>query len=167
MELCCRTCGETKPLSDYYKGHMSRDCRIGKCKECVKADVRTNRLVNVDYYREYDRKRSNLPKRVAARAEYAASDSGRESQNRAKRKYSLRPDRRNANVSLGNAVRDGRIVKLDACEYCGSQNRLQGHHPAYDLPLVVTWLCVPCHAALHKEHREIMRKRANAGEAAK
>ena len=53
----CKKCGVTKPLTEFYKHHKSRDGRMTKCMECTKAEARANRLLKLDYYREYDRQR--------------------------------------------------------------------------------------------------------------
>jgi hypothetical protein len=42
----------------------------------------------------------------------------------------------------------GRLVQQN-CEACGS-DKSQMHHESYGLPLMVNWLCRPCHLALHK-----------------
>jgi hypothetical protein len=42
------------------------------------------------------------------------------------------------------AVDRGDLVK-EPCERCGSSKRIQAHHPSYDKPLEVVWLCEPCH----------------------
>lgn len=103
------------------------------CKECRKAMVRANRKVNLEYYRAYDRGRGS-------RQTYA----------QVKKYRKDNPKRYRANYLLTNAVRDGRVQKLDACEYCGRQENIVGHHVHYDLPLCVTWLCQGCHVQIHK-----------------
>lgn len=48
------------------------------------------------------------------------------------------------------AVRSGRLVRPTACERCGeSPKRIEAHHPDYDRPLDVLWLCKPCHTREH------------------
>lgn len=154
----CKKCGEVKPMQAFYKSQFSRVSGLGECAECTKARVRANRMANLDRHRAFDRARADHPKRVAARAEYAASERGRQAQSAAKKRYVYADkNRRAAQIAVGNALRDGRLSRLDACEHCGHDGRLQAHHPEYSLPLCVTWLCVPCHAALHKEHRERLR----------
>ena len=137
MSTQCKSCSETKPMSDFYKGHLSRDCRVGKCKECVKSDVRANRLVNLDYYREYDRERGNrLPKSYL-------------------RSYrTLNPAKYKAHCAVSNAVRDGRLTKRDSCEGCGSELSIHGHHDDYSKPLDVRWLCAGCHRQWHIKNGE-------------
>jgi hypothetical protein len=56
------------------------------------------------------------------------------------------PKRRAAQVKLGNAVRDGKVVPLP-CLICGE--KAEAHHPDYDRPLDVVWLCPPHHKQAH------------------
>lgn len=46
------------------------------------------------------------------------------------------------------AILKGRLTR-GPCESCGSE-KSEAHHPDYNKPLDVTWLCRACHA---KEHR--------------
>jgi len=51
------------------------------------------------------------------------------------------------------AIEKGILVRPDTCEMCGKKPppmkngraSIQGHHPNYDEPLNVQWLCVKCH----------------------
>lgn len=56
------------------------------------------------------------------------------------------PERRAANVKVGNAVRDGRLRK-QPCWVCGA--KAVAHHPDYSRPLDVVWLCQPHHKQTH------------------
>ena len=96
--------------------------------------VRANRKKNLEYYRAYDRERGNRQD-IGYIREYRDQN----------------PRRYKAHNAVNNALRDGRIRKLDACEHCGNPERVVGHHVAYDLPLLVTWLCQGCHVQLHRE----------------
>lgn len=68
-----------------------------------------------------------------------------------------------ANVAVGRAIKDGRLVKPDACEGCGVkawvpgdngarrfERRLHAHHFDYSLPLEVVWICTSCHGTVHR-----------------
>jgi len=121
-----------------------------ECKECTKARTRRNRLVNLGHYQEYERKRANLPHRLAARNAYAKTEAGRIAGNRAKRHYLDRnPVKRAANIACDNAIRDGRLTRLP-CEVCGS--KAQAHHDDYSKPFDVRWLCSTHHAEWHKHN---------------
>jgi len=158
----CFKCGETKPLSAFYKHPMMADGHLNKCKECNKRDVILNRLDKVEYYNEYDRNRSYVgsdrsnAQKAAVRKKYQESEDFR-----IKRKDVLAKQRRenpakaSARTSLGNAVRDGKITRPTTCSSCGKIDcEIQGHHWSYleEHWLDVMWLCTECHG---KEHRKI------------
>ena len=64
------------------------------------------------------------------------------------------PKKRAAHHALRNALRRGE-VQPQPCEICGAP--AHGHHPDYDAPLVVKWLCPRHHKA---EHRAEAARRA-------
>ena len=47
----------------------------------------------------------------------------------------------------------GKITK-QPCSLCGSTYRLEKHHPDYNKPLEVIWLCRKDHVELHSKERE-------------
>lgn len=55
----------------------------------------------------------------------------------------------NCRSYAGVYLRRGLIKKLP-CQNCGSE-KSQMHHPDYDKPLEIVWLCRPCHLTLHRE----------------
>ena len=149
----CMKCGEVKPLSAFYNHPMMADGTVNKCKECTKRDVRENRIAKIDYYTEYERSRANRPYRVAARAEYQKTARGRERGNARKKRWSeSNCVKRAAQIMVGNAVRDKKIIKSKSCQGCGKGGRIHGHHDDYARPLDVRWLCAKCHNTWHKEN---------------
>ena len=138
MQKKCFKCGEVKDLSCFYKHPRMADGRVNKCKECNRADVRENRKKKIDYYREYDKKRPSRKtnaQKIAYKIAY--------------------PSKYKARVSLGNAVRDGKIKKPTKCDICEESHYwIHGHHDDYSFPLNVRWLCPPCHFSWHKENGE-------------
>ena len=135
----CFKCGRALPLGEFYRHPMMADGHLGKCKECAKRDVTTNRLRRLAEIREYDRERNKLPKRRADRYR------------RAKVYFEKHPERRRAIVRANNAVRDGRLIR-QVCEVCGSE-RSEKHHDDYSKPLEVRWLCKPHHYIADRQRR--------------
>jgi hypothetical protein len=175
----CKQCQMDKDATAFYASNKTR------CKECVKASVRANRLDKIDYYRQYDKARASMPQRVAARAEYARTPAGAAAHERARRRYASTdaakaakrayiqsergkakraetmrrqaerfPERHHARTTLGNAVRDGRVIPWPVCAVPDCCGKPQGHHPDYSRPLDVVWLCDAHHKAAHAMVRE-------------
>lgn len=152
----CFKCEAVKPLDDFYKHAQMADGRVNKCKECNKKDVTDHRNKNIERIRKYDKERALLPHRVQARADYAKTSKGKESGVKAKIAYSNRnPIKKGASTMVGNAVRDGKLIKPSNCSNCGiDHKKIHGHHDDYAKPLDVRWLCSPCHNLWHKENGE-------------
>lgn len=147
MKTCFKCC-ESKPLTEYYKHPRMADGHLNKCKACTKKDVHEHRNgKGREKILAYDRDRANNPDRVAARAAYAASEAGKEAHKRACKKYHAKhPKRKAAHHAVSNAIRDGRLVRLP-CFVCGQ--KAEAHHPDYDQPLDVVWLCRAHHQQAH------------------
>ncbi|PTQ72744.1 hypothetical protein [Celeribacter persicus] len=52
-----------------------------------------------------------------------------------------------AHLAVGAALRHG-VIERKPCECCGDP-KTEAHHPDYDRPYDVQWLCRKCHKALH------------------
>jgi len=141
-----------KPLTDFYKHRMMADGHLNKCIDCAKAYSLKHRADNIEHYREYDRQRASIPKRVNGRKAYARTEKGKAVISAAKQRYLIQHSlERAAHVLTGNAIRDGRIERKP-CEVCGS-TKVHAHHDDYHKPLEVRWLCVTHHAEHHKKER--------------
>lgn len=130
----CKKCGDLKPLRSFYRMPGNKDGRSGKCKECTKADVRTNRNKHIEYYRAYDRARGNrqAPEYIK---QYRCSN----------------PDKYAAHIATNNAIRDGKLTK-QPCEVCGTMKNIHAHHDDYSKPLDVRWLCAAHHRQWHRNN---------------
>lgn len=56
--------------------------------------------------------------------------------------------KKHARNALYGAVAAGRVTKPDACSRCGG-HPVEAHHPDYNQPLEVEWLCKACHEGTH------------------
>jgi len=83
---------------------------------------------------------ANLPTvEIPARTENIRGMSRREKQNYAHNELSR--------------ARRKRLVLIGPCAMCGSDEKIQGHHPSYDHPRLIVWLCPKCHGAIHRKHK--------------
>jgi hypothetical protein len=151
----CFKCNINQPLTKFYKHKEMADGHLNKCIECTKKDTKENIAKNIEYYREYDRQRANLPKRVAARLKYSQTEEGKKSARKSKSKWaSANVVKRSAQIIVRNAVRAGKITKMLNCSECGKDGEIHGHHDDYAYPLSVRWLCPLCHTKWHKINGE-------------
>jgi len=149
----CKDCGATPGTTRFYAGVPQR------CAECHKRRVRENRAAKPDFYREFEAMRyaRDYEKRRALRVAYAKTERGKLAMKRGHVAYMNRnPERRAAHISLGNALRDGRIIRPAECQECGAKSRIHGHHDDYAKPLDVRWLCIPCHTKAHHGERAVI-----------
>lgn len=127
----CFKCEAWKPHAGFYRHSAMGDGYLGKCKECVKADVKANRDARRAYYSLYEKTRTQTPERKRTAAA-------------SRKRYRTRhPEKIKARHAVSNAIRNGRLVRL-ACSVCGS-DRAQAHHDDYSRPLDVRWMCFRCH----------------------
>lgn len=135
----CSVCGIAKSEDEF----PSRDGKIqGRCRLC-KA------------YREREWRRKLSPENQArrreqirkAQAKYYARNGNSVHQAKAVLAYRLRwPKKRAAWMAATSALKSGRIKAPACCQHCGMpEDNLQMHHPDYDQPLMVEFLCPECH----------------------
>jgi len=165
IEKKCFKCNTVKPLDDFYKHPRMKDGHVNKCKECNKRDVQQVRNGNVEYYREYDRARSDDPKRVQARKDYAERMKNDPIAKEKKKLYTKKYQdkhaiKRAAHLILGYEVKKGNIT-LTPCKKCFNTDDLNAHHEDYTKPLDIVWLCKTCHGKRHREINEEIRNGAD------
>lgn len=129
----CTKCMETKPDEAFAIDARAPDGRRWKCKRCLAKQTVEYRLVNLEKCRE--QQRQTLRKTATDRNAYR----------RVQRQ--LHPEKFRAGKLLAAAVKRGDVIK-HPCWVCGEQ-RSEAHHPAYDQPLDVVWLCPLHHKAAH------------------
>jgi hypothetical protein len=143
--ILCSKCGDRKPHCEFYKG-------AGRCKECVRRMVRSYRATNIDRVREYDRQRAKTPVR-RAHARRVLREWRRRNPDKAKRYRAENPEKYAAHTAVGNAIRDGLLLKPLTCQTCNRGGRIEAHHDDYSRPLDVRWLCPVCHDKADIERR--------------
>ena len=142
----CFKCGKPKELTEFYAHPQMADGHLGKCKDCAKADVKLNYKTNRPHYVVYDRARAQTSERKQRAEIYAKTHV--EICNALKRSWEKRnPEKKYAIVTLNNAVRDGKVIRVTMCEVCKGTKNVEAHHADYSKPLTVRWLCKKHHWA--------------------
>ena len=68
----CRTCGEIKPLYEFYAHPNGADGHLNKCIECVKAAQRKRRSENLEKFRARDAANQKSERHKTMKAVYLA-----------------------------------------------------------------------------------------------
>lgn len=135
----CFKCNKTLPITEFYAQRYMSDGHLNKCKECTKKDVKEYRTTHIDSIRTYEKRRSQLPHRIAL--SIAITKKWRNEDKR----------RMKCHNAVSRALRNGSL-EWGACIVCGSDKSV-AHHEDYDKPLDVMWLCDFHHKKRHIELR--------------
>ena len=134
----CSKCHMWLPNTEYYIDTRTGNGLKGQCRRChTKGNIATRnpdnaRRINREYMA---RTRVKKPDEVRARDRLRPP---------------APPEKVIARSKLNVAVKGGKLEKPIECSKCGSPRRINGHHPDYEKPLEVKWLCPLCHAEVHR-----------------
>jgi len=109
------------------------------------------RIVRLNEHRDWGWKLVNYEKYAGIRNNEGRREYMKQYQ-RARR--SVDPVKARAHFLVGEAVKSGRLIP-SPCAVCGDGNKPHAHHEDYSKPYEITWLCPMCHAARHKELRNV------------
>ena len=137
MKKQCLKCGRVLDIEEFYTHPGMKDGHFSKCKECIRHDVIARARQNPEKIRAYEKIRAQTEKRKQSRRFYV-------------KKYRKEHPERNAiMLRVQRAIKKGVIVKPKTCCICGNETRLCAHHPNYNEPLNVIFVCQSCHKRIH------------------
>lgn len=55
------------------------------------------------------------------------------------------PEKDHARSLVRRAIKTGKLIPLEECELCGSDDKIEGHHPDHSRPFLLLYLCKDCH----------------------
>jgi hypothetical protein len=134
FSMACKICDRSAPDVEFYPSIATY------CKEHWREKVRLNRNSKAEYYRAYDRERGSRQD-IGYLREYRAAN----------------PKKYKAHGMVARALRAGKMYPMP-CLVCGKD--AEAHHPDYDQPLDVIWLCPAHHKEVHGESRRMDRRAA-------
>ena len=130
----CIWCKKVKPYSEFYDFRENHDRKSSACKDC-------HRIYTFKYRMEHREQNRKMQR------EYIHTPKGKEITKKQILKYRLlNPLAVKAVKKLNKAVKSGKIIR-QPCIVCGE--KAQAHHPDYNKPLDVIWLCPFHHKNLH------------------
>ncbi len=128
MLIKCSNCKKEKDADNFHSHSTKKNGKQSWCKECF------TDFNNTQSRKEYNKK-------------------WRKDNNYDERPYTLKLKK--AKNEVQKAIMRGDMERMP-CERCG-EVKSEGHHPDYDKPLEVIWLCKKCHTKEHNAIRKHMR----------
>ena len=152
----CRECNIEMPLSEFYKHQRMKDGHLNKCKTCVKARITLYTDKNPDKRKIWANKYANSKKGKTAVANYLKTDKGKEVRKKRSEQYVKNyPLRTAARTIVAYEISKKTLVRPLFCSTCNEAGKIHAHHVDYTKPLLISWLCEPCHKRWHRENKPI------------
>ncbi len=153
FDSCSSACA---PGGGLYIGVIMATKQCGKCKkvlsitEFYKTNDGEHRYGRQSYCKCCQREHRRLPeirKKISARNKLYRQTHSRP------RSRPLTREQRKAHARAWNLKKNGTLIPVP-CEKCG-ELRVEMHHPDYQKPDKVVWLCRSCHHQLHNTLRKL------------
>ena len=140
-EKRCNKCREIKALSDFYNHARHLDGKTSYCKECTNKSLKQYNQNHIDERSAMVRKWKKLNKEKTALSRRQDYEKKRNKPNYLikNRIYWL----------VGAMLKRGEIEKPSSCALCNATGRIVAHHPDYNYPKTIIWVCLKCHHKVH------------------
>jgi hypothetical protein len=159
----CNKCGVFQSYGNFNKDRTKKDGYATVCKPCKQTYFKTH-CTTPEYHEQ--RKKKDLRYGQSEKGKinyrkYQKSEKGKKIHDRyswsekgkaTKASYSAQyknqyPKVIKAHYLFNGAVKSGKIIRPTACSKCpNTSKKIHGHHPDYDKPYDVVWLCSDCHS---------------------
>ncbi len=164
----CPQCMTSQPFSAFYKHAQMADGHLKKCKTCTNLNTRAYYAQNSQRIRAARKDQNALPHNQQRNDAYNRQWSRANRDRRAKSAldaYYRNPERMKAYnrsrrethpdlVKIYSRTHRVHVTPPSQCERCADSTRkLTRHHPDYAQPLLIQWLCRPCHWEADQERR--------------
>jgi hypothetical protein len=146
----CKKCGVEKDCSEYHKQSSRPDGIRQRCKSCTNEESKNYK---VRHYERLKKVRSEKAKDKSHQDRLKQLRKTDKFKNYKKKWDSLNKVKKIAHYAANNAIRDGRLKRLN-CAVCGDKDS-HAHHEDYSNPLEVVFYCKYHHAERHIELRKM------------
>jgi hypothetical protein len=145
----CKECGIVKDEKSFTIACRRKD-KVYFCSRCKDCD---NKRRQRDY--EKNRTREKICRKnyyILHREKWERNAQNQRTPEYKARKVERQRERRaEAYKIVRKAIGLGAIVRKESCEICNKETKTVAHHPDYDKPLFVLFVCEVCHRALHSQ----------------
>ena len=152
----CTECNVQMPLSEFYVHSQMKDGHLNKCKICVKNRVNLYVAKNPEKIKFWANKYANSEKGKLSQSVYLQTEKGRLVRKIRNDQYKKNhPLRFSARTIVAYEISKGQLFRPLLCESCDQTGKIHAHHSDYTKPLLISWLCEPCHKQWHRENKPI------------
>ncbi len=60
------------------------------------------------------------------------------------------PEKDRARYLVRQAIKQGKLIPSEICQYCHIPQKTEAHHPEHSQPFLLVWLCKKCHIIFDK-----------------
>ncbi len=153
----CTSCGEAKNVDLFNRDYRYIDRTRSSCIECERVKSKRYYDENKESLRKSRRSLSSdgyEKKRAMDRESYKKHRVSIASRRKVLRSREGEKVKIICRSKTKQAIKDGSISTKDKCLRCGSSVNIQCHHNDYTNHLDVIFVCVKCHAHIHRMLRE-------------
>jgi len=144
----CSLCKQNLPLEQFYKHATGKFGRTGRCKPCyMKAQKKCPRVCRT-CGKEFLTTKSQVQRSNGYYCSYPCATKARwPTQQPEISIFTKRNVRARASYHIHKKLGEDQRI----CCNCGSTKNVAAHHPDFNKPLTIAFLCRACHRALHSK----------------
>ena len=152
MTKICSKCKCEKNIEDFHKDLSRKDGHSYICKQCNNERSKTYYKTNIVKCRKQKRDYAKSTEGKIIRCKYIEQTKNIIAERvktyrvRNRKKYRCR-------WRFKKALKAGKIMRPEKCDGCNKKCKPDGHHPDYNYPLKVEWLCKQCHGQRHRKDK--------------
>lgn len=142
----CRQCKQVLALSEYWNDKRSKDGKRSSCRKCLSPAITAWKKRNPEKVRAMNSSGRRQPGKVALYMKRYKAKAANKIQAAQRARRRLDPMKDRARDAVRRAIKKGALTRPTTCERCGEEKKwIEASHDDYRLPLVIEWLCAPCH----------------------
>lgn len=135
----------SKDITNGGNNNIMANTRVVKCAWCNKPFEKTIKRINQTEKldKQHACSRSCTSKLTNELRKCEPTTANATHTRRDKEKF---PEKTHSRYLVRHAIKTGKLIPLEECEFCGSEGNIEAHHPDHDRPFLLLYLCKDCHS---------------------